>query len=107
MKGVDRNRFRYVLATVAPFNIASMKDKFRLGMEIGALKKKYDKKWRYIFIQDLSGLTGSQSCRSEIFIKMDDIPKQQHLLESGYRGKALEKIDGEWYVRFCDADPEG
>lgn len=28
METIDRNRFRYVLSTVAPFNIPSLKDKF-------------------------------------------------------------------------------
>lgn len=31
METIDRNRFRYVLSTVAPFNIPSLKDKFFLG----------------------------------------------------------------------------
>lgn len=102
MKEVDSSQFRYVLATVAPFNIASIKDKLSLGMEIAALKKKYHGKWRYIFMKDLTDLSGRRPCRNGIFIKMDAIQKQQQLLESGYRGKALERIDGKWHVRFCD-----
>ena len=38
MKEVDQERFRYICTTVAPFNIASLKDKFAHGMQIVALK---------------------------------------------------------------------
>lgn len=104
LKTVDRNRFRYILATVAPFNIASIKDKFELGMEIAALKKKYGGKWRYIFMKDMDHLSRSLPCRDEKLIRMDEIHTQQELLESGYRGKGLERIDGQWHVRFCEYD---
>ncbi|WP_140392755.1 N-acetyltransferase [Virgibacillus dakarensis] len=54
MNEIDYEKFRYVCATVAPMNIPSIKDKFSLGLEIVALKEKYQGKLRYIFIKDLS-----------------------------------------------------
>jgi len=47
------SRFELVCATVAPFNIPSLKDKFALGLRIGALKPKYGGKLRYIFMKEL------------------------------------------------------
>ena len=55
MKEVDPQRFRYICTTVAPFNIASLKDKFAHGMQIVALKVKYGDLLRYILMKDLTG----------------------------------------------------
>ena len=41
MNEVDTSRYHYVCATVMPFNIASLKDKFAQGLKIVALKLKY------------------------------------------------------------------
>ena len=53
MEHVDKDRHRYVFATVAPFNIASLKDKFALGMHIISLEKKYGNLLRYTLMKDL------------------------------------------------------
>src|SRR5690625_4094941 len=54
MKEIDRDKFYYVCATVAPMNIPSIKDKFSLGFQIVALKEKYEGMLRYVFMRDLS-----------------------------------------------------
>ena len=54
MKEVNPQRFRYICTTVAPFNIASLKDKFAHGMQIVALKVKYGDLLRYILMKDLT-----------------------------------------------------
>lgn len=45
--------FNYVLATVAPDNLASLIDKFKLGFVIIKTKYKYQHKLRHILIKDL------------------------------------------------------
>src|SRR5690606_9485680 len=64
MQEVDRQRFRYVCTTVAPFNIASLKDKFAHGMEIVALKVKYGDLLRYILMKDLTQNPQEKSTQS-------------------------------------------
>ena len=48
---LQKSDFTYVLATVAPFNIPSLKDKFSQQMEIAALKEKYGGKLRYVLCE--------------------------------------------------------
>ena len=55
MEDIDKKRYRYLFATVAPFNIASLKDKFALGMHIISLEKKYGNLLRYTLMKDLRG----------------------------------------------------
>jgi hypothetical protein len=100
MENIDTSRFHYVCATVAPFNIPSIKDKLSLGMEIVALKRKYGEKLRYIFFKRLvkSETTYDQE---EVSIKMEDMEKQRVFLRNGYRGIAIKKVNGEWSVQYC------
>src|SRR5699024_10216636 len=51
---MDKNLYPYVAATVAPFNIPSLKDKFALGMMIIALEEKYNGKLRYVLFKDFT-----------------------------------------------------
>ncbi|MGR3762734.1 GNAT family N-acetyltransferase [Rossellomorea sp. NS-SX7] len=93
-------RFTYVACTVAPFNIPSLKDKFKQGMEIAALKIKYVNQLRYIFIKRLDG-EGSGGEISEITrVQMGDVDRQQTLLHEGWRGISLEEEDGGYQVLY-------
>lgn len=93
-------RFTYVACTVAPFNIPSLKDKFKQGMEIAALKIKYVNQLRYIFIKRLDG-EGSGGEISEITrVQMGDVDGQQTLLHEGWRGISLEEEDGGYQVLY-------
>lgn len=97
MEQLTTTPYRYVCATVAPFNIPSLKDKFSLGMHIIALKEKYGGKMRYVFLKDF------QNKVEEAFfedIPMADIKRQQQLLKQGYVGLALLQKDSEWVVRY-------
>lgn len=103
MEKIDRSRFRYVLATVAPFNIPSIKDKLALGMDIIALKEKYSGKLRYIFYRDLEGERQERNMDSivnddEIWIPMQDTKHQQSILATGRKGTAIKLIDDQWHV---------
>ncbi|HEX5565008.1 MAG TPA: hypothetical protein VFX34_08610 [Sporosarcina sp.] len=98
MQNIDRARHRYVFATVAPFNIASLKDKFALGMHIISLQKKYGNLLRYTLMKDLQA--NEQTGTLTITADMSDSMKQQSLLGDGWIGVGLEEVDGTWKVKF-------
>lgn len=99
MKELEQNhQFDLVCATVAPFNIPSLKDKFALGLRIGALKPKYGGKLRYIFMKELH--TDWCADGEETWLDMAETDAQVHLLQSGWFGTML-KQDGEtWLVKY-------
>lgn len=99
MERIDDKQFHYVCATVAPFNIPSLKDKLMLGMEIVALKKKYGGKLRYVLMKNLVSYHECTFTEKKL-IKMQDSQMQQKLLLAGLRGVAIKSVDGEWYVAF-------
>ncbi|HLR10059.1 MAG TPA: GNAT family N-acetyltransferase [Sporosarcina sp.] len=96
---VDQHMYRYVCATVAPFNIPSLLDKFAQQMYIVALKEKYNGLLRYILCRDFtfSGENGEEQC----VVRMDHIIQQQQLLDEGWRGVGIYEEQGQWYVRYC------
>lgn len=102
MQNVDAARHRYVFATVAPFNIASLKDKFALGMHIISLAKKYGDLLRYTLMKDLRDTEKSGTLT--VVVDMADVMKQQSLLEDGWIGIGLEEDDGSWKVKFQKND---
>lgn len=92
--------FTYAACTVAPFNIPSLKDKFKQGMEIAALKVKYVNQLRYIFIKQLVGESAGREISEIERIPMGDVEGQQALLDAGWRGISLEEEDGEYRVLY-------
>ncbi|NYF25404.1 GNAT family N-acetyltransferase [Sporosarcina sp. JAI121] len=100
MGAVDGEKFRYICTTVAPFNIASLKDKFAHGMQIVSLKMKYGDMLRYILMKDLKqSATGYEFTKSR-HIAMEDTKEQQQYLLEGWIGTGIEKLDDLWVVRF-------
>jgi hypothetical protein len=93
-------RFSYVACTVAPFNIPSLKDKFKQGMEIAALKIKYINQLRYIFIKSLVGEDRGGEISEIARVPMGDVEGQQALLHEGWRGISLEEDDGGYRVLY-------
>ncbi|MCG7344604.1 GNAT family N-acetyltransferase [Sporosarcina sp. ACRSL] len=102
MENVDKNRYRYVCATVAPFNIASLKDKFALGMHIVSVEKKYGHVLRYTFIKDLAA--SDKPSTIGITVDMSDVMEQQSLLADGWVGIGLEQVDDSWKVKYAKKD---
>ena len=98
MDYVNINDFDVVCATVKPFNIASLKDKFSQGMHVVALKLKYGGKLRYVFAKSLH--TNIKISDDEIAVEMADTEKQQALLSQGYVGCDLQFVDEKWVVSF-------
>lgn len=91
-------RFDLVCATVAPFNIPSLKDKFALGLRIGALKQKYGGKLRYIFMKELH--TGWQPEGETTWLEMSDTDGQVALLQTGWHGTGIKQVNDSWFVHY-------
>lgn len=98
MDRVDAERYRYVCSTVMPGNIPSLKDKFKQGLEVRALKEKYGGKLRYVFFKDLQAPERKRTENKEI--PMDDIAGQQALLADGWAGTAMVEDGNGWFVRY-------
>lgn len=95
---IDREKFRYICATVAPFNIASLLDKFAHGLKIVAVKEKYEGLLRYILMRDFDAEENEAGqCQ---FVPMEDIVQQQKLLAAGWTGIRLEKRGSQWFVGY-------
>ena len=98
MELLDDSPYSHVCATVAPFNIASLKDKLSQGMVIGALKKKYGGMLRYVFYKKIH--VDRHSGENFLEIPMDAIEKQQQLIADGWIGTAILQKENEWYVTY-------
>ncbi|MCC2389541.1 GNAT family N-acetyltransferase [Bacillus pacificus] len=95
----EDSKYDYVCCTVAPFNIPSLKDKFAQGMEIAALKEKYGGSMRYVFVKELRGVK-KRDWTDIKSVPMSNVSEKQALLSEGYRGYEMEKIDGNFVVKF-------
>ena len=98
MDEVDLKHYDWICATVMPYNIASLKDKFAQGMFIYALKLKYSGKLRYVFGKELHGSREFMS--ASVQVSMGNTAKQQQLLADGFVGIAMEQIEGDWFVEY-------
>lgn len=99
MEEVDTNQFKYVCTTVAPFNIASIKDKFELGMHIAALSVKYETLTRYIMMKNLVADV-SVANDDTIEVGMGETAKQQKLLGAGWIGTSIHAHDEGFMVTY-------
>lgn len=98
MERLDATTYTHICATVAPFNIASLKDKLSQGMVIGALKQKYGEMLRYVFYKKLH--VDRHNREKFLEIPMDDIEKQQQLIADGWIGIAILQKENNWYVTY-------
>ncbi len=100
LENTSVQRYRYICATVAPFNIPSLQDKFTQGLQIVALKEKYADMLRYILIKDCEKSQTDNECSQQRKVQMQDTKQQQHLFKEGWIGTSIEKVEEEWYVHF-------
>ncbi|WP_332647737.1 GNAT family N-acetyltransferase [Lysinibacillus sp. 54212] len=98
MQEADLNAVDWICATVMPYNIASLKDKFAQGMQIFALKYKYGGKLRYVFGKKLGVEVALTS--EEVLVSMGDTEAQQQLLANGYVGIGMQSSNGDWLVQY-------
>lgn len=98
MEQVDVAKHPIICATVMPYNIASLKDKFAQGMYIAALKYKYGGKLRYVFTKSLvDPLIVGDTVQETV---MSATEEQQQLLKQGYMGVEMKKIDEDWFISY-------
>lgn len=95
---IDTKSFRYICATVAPFNIASLLDKFSHGLQIVALKEKYRGVLRYIFLKDCKAQ--DKVAKASRFVQMGEREEQQSLLKKGWYGVGIVERNDEWFVEY-------
>ena len=95
---VDPNEHPIICATVMPYNIASLKDKFAQQMYVAALKLKYGGKLRYVFVKNL--MQQPQFEKEAIEISMSETEKQQALLKQGYVGVSMRALADDWLVTY-------
>ncbi|ATP38781.1 N-acetyltransferase [Solibacillus sp. R5-41] len=98
MQQVNTTEFNVICATVMPFNIASLKDKFSQGMHVAALKYKYGGKLRYVFAKFLNEEV--RNFESETELSMADTEGQQTLLKEGYIGISIRQHESVWLVKY-------
>ncbi len=98
MKEVDIAHIDWVCATVMPYNIASLKDKFGQGMYVYALKFKYGGKLRYVFGKNLH--VSRQFGDEQVAVSMQDTERQQQLLAEGFVGTELKPAGADWAVVY-------
>lgn len=98
LEQIDLSDYEWMCATVMPFNIASLKDKFSQGMYVYALKLKYGGKLRYVFGKQLQ--TVQQAFSEQQFITMENTELQQQALKEGYVGVTMDYREGQWFVQY-------
>lgn len=98
MEYVDTTKHTMMCATVMPFNIASLKDKFAQDMYVAALKLKYGGKLRYVFAKSL--VEQEQWQQEDRIIDMAQTAEQQQALREGYLGVAMYQQLDKWYVVY-------
>lgn len=86
---VKQSNFKYVLTTVAPNNIPSLKDKFALGMRIVHVKEKYGGKLRFILYRHVHK-TSELPVKDERLVPIDNMKLQEKLLKLGYCGIEIQ-----------------
>jgi len=98
MQQIDTEDFDYIAATVMPYNIASLKDKFSQGFYIVKLKYAYGNKLRYVFALDLKNKKRFDG--KIVTISMGDVDAQQKILQEGFVGIAMKQLADDWVVEY-------
>lgn len=102
-KSQYNNSFQYLLGTVSPENIASLRHFFYAGTVIKEIKNKYNDVLRYICYRNLkSELRLNHSSVTKI--DLTDIQKQKNLLKQGYVGFQHKRVGNENYILFCKVE---
>lgn len=96
--------YQYVCATVAPHNIASLKDKFNQGMQIGALIEIYNGKLRYVFVKKI-GEVEEQPWEEVKRVPTFETSLQKKLIDEGWHGFGLVQDDDSFSVKYGRMHP--
>lgn len=98
MQQIDTANYDYIAATVMPYNIASLKDKFSQGFYIAGLKYAYGAKLRYVFAGDLHN--DPMFSEEKITLSMGDAEAQQKLLKKGFVGVSMKPVGEDWVIEY-------
>ncbi|MFC7686128.1 GNAT family N-acetyltransferase [Ureibacillus sp. GCM10028918] len=98
MEQIDTTDFDYIAATVMPYNIASLKDKFSQGFNVVNLKYAYGGKLRYVFALDLHHQPQLEGER--VAISMGDVDAQQKFLKEGFIGVSMKPLWDDWVIEY-------
>ena len=98
LQQVDLSAYDWMCATVMPYNVASLKDKFAQGMRVYALKLKYGSKLRYVFGKELKQEEPTYNVNE--LVSMGDTAEQQRLIKEGYVGIAMHAKNDDWFVQY-------
>lgn len=93
----EMRRYRYILATIHPNNIASLKAHFSLGLHIVQLRKMYHNLWRYLLIHDVADSFIIDK-RTIVEVNIIDKKEQITLFDSGYVGYQLLNKNGQLFL---------
>ncbi|RXK17243.1 GNAT family N-acetyltransferase [Macrococcus sp. DPC7161] len=86
----ERIEQRYVFATVHPDNIASLKDKFHLGMYIIAFDEVYPGKKRFVFFKDMQQERIAKGAAT-VMVPLTFDDSFAKLIDDGYVGIAIDE----------------
>lgn len=99
--GIATRDVRHLFSTVAPANVASMADKFTIGMLIVRTKEKYQHYTRHLFYQDLRTPLGIEVSTSQA-VELGDLATQRQLVEvDGLVGHGLSGAGKQISVLFA------
>ena len=92
-------QFRYICATVSPYNYPSLDHLFTAGLYIRDIKKKYGGMLRYICCRDIN-IQQEISSEGIIEVSSTDYAMQSKLLSDGFVGFELVKSNNACFIRF-------
>jgi hypothetical protein len=98
----NQGKVRYLMATVSPYNPYSLSNLMSMGLFITGLKEKYHHVLRYILLKDIKDnrVVANQEM---ITLSGEAISEQRLLLEKGYVGKSLDRIQNEIWIHYVKA----
>lgn len=92
---IDALGYFYVCTTVSPFNYPSLKNVMDAGLTIRTLSQRggqYENKWRFLLFVD-TRYSAAKKFRDHIEVKNGRLARQQELLNQGYIGFALTRLN--------------
>lgn len=98
----NQGKVRYLMATVSPYNPYSLSNLLSMGLFVIGLKEKYHHVLRYILLKDIKDnkVIANQEM---ITLSGEAISEQRLLLEKGYVGKSLDRIQNEIWIHYVKA----
>lgn len=92
---------RHICATVAPRNIWSLNNLLRVGMTVRRIATLYGGLTRYVMQWEGAAYVPPASQPGDRVVDLDDLQAQAALLDAGWRGTLLQRVEGDrWTLTF-------